>query len=57
MKWPRGRWNGWRIVGLVVKVRFDVSRWHLALPSHYGTCLSIGPFHIWIEAAYDEFGA
>ena len=35
MKWPRGRYNGARIVGIDVRVRFDVTTWgHWCLPNH-----------------------
>lgn len=55
MRWPRGKYNGCRIVGLVVKARFDVYWWSLGWPKFgFGTCLSIGPLHLWIEPAYDK---
>ena len=54
LRWPRGRLNGQRIVGVVVKVRVDVRRWRLGLPTRYGVCLSIGPVHIWFSAAYER---
>jgi hypothetical protein len=54
MKWPRGRYNGKRIIGLVVKVRFDVLWWGFHLPNRWGTCLSFGPFHIWVERAFEQ---
>lgn len=53
MKWPRGRYNGQRIVGLEARVCFDVTWWSLRLPDfRNGTCLSIGPLHVWLRAAY-----
>lgn len=55
MRWPRGKYNGMRIVGFDVRVRFDLCRWSLAWPSLlYGTCLSIGPLHVWFGSAYKE---
>lgn len=27
MKWPRGKYNGWRIVGVEMKVILDVTDW------------------------------
>lgn len=54
MKWPRGRYNGQRIVGFVVKTRFDLLWWGFHLPSiKYGRCGSLGPLHVWLEAAYE----
>lgn len=53
MKWPRGKYNGRRIGGFFVKVRFDILWWGLNLPTRYGGCLSIGPLHVWFEAAYE----
>jgi hypothetical protein len=53
MAWPRGRYNGQRIVGFVVKVRVDLLWWGFRLPSiKYGQCGSLGPLHVWLEAAY-----
>ena len=54
--WPRGKYNGQRIVGVVLKARLDVRRWRFGLPNRFGTCLSVGPLHVWFEAAYDELG-
>lgn len=31
MRWPRGKYNGARIVGFEVKVRCDVTDWRLSL--------------------------
>jgi hypothetical protein len=53
MKWPRGKYNGQRIGGFVVKFRFDLLWWGLRLPDRYGSCLSFGPIHIWFNAAYE----
>lgn len=54
MRWPRGKYNGRRIVGFETKVRLDLSWWSLGLPSfRRGKCGSFGPIHVWIEAAYD----
>lgn len=53
MNWPRGKYNGQRIVGFDVRVRFDISWWSLSWPSlFYGTCLSVGPFHVWFSGSY-----
>lgn len=42
--WPRGKYNGQRIVGIEVKVRIDVTHW--AIWFHLRSCSSgfgIGP--------------
>ena len=55
MKWPRGKWNGMRIAGFECRVRFDVFRWRINLPNfRYGTCLSVGPLHVWFSASYAD---
>ncbi len=54
MKWPRGRYNGWRIVGVDVRVRVDLTWWSLDLPGRWGGCYSIGPLHVWFNAAYES---
>lgn len=49
MKWPRGKYNGQRIVGLEVKVVFDITTWDWCWPSIlYHRCLGLGP----LSAAY-----
>lgn len=54
LRWPRGRFNGQRIVGATVKVSFDLTWWSLGWPSfRSGTCLSLGPLHVWLGWAYD----
>jgi hypothetical protein len=52
MKWPRGRYNGERIVGLSVKVRVDVTRWHLWMPTRYAWCLWVGPVGMYFGWEY-----
>ncbi len=54
MNWPRGKYNGDRIVGFELKVRFDIRCWRLTMPDRYGTCLGLGPLRIWLTAAYDQ---
>lgn len=54
MQWPRGKYNNQRIIGFVIKCRLDVLYWRLGLPNRYGVCLSVGPFHVWFEAAYES---
>ena len=53
MNWPRGKYNGARIVGFSVKVVFDVTYWALALGNRYGSATCIGQFRIWLEPAYN----
>jgi hypothetical protein len=53
MRWPRGRYNGQRIVGMEVKVRLDITSWHWCLPNRYGRCLGLGPLLVWVHASYD----
>lgn len=54
MRWPRGRWNGQRIVGLDVRIRIDVTWWRVRWFGRYGACGSLGPLHVWLHAAYAE---
>lgn len=54
MKWPRGRYNGRRIIGISFKVQFTVNNWRW-IPT-IGGCQ--GMFHwlcfrSWTEAVYD----
>ena len=54
MRWPRGRFNGQRIVGVELRVRVQVTHWYWSWPSLYqGRCLGCGPLCIWIEPTYD----
>ena len=54
MEWPRGRYNGQRIVGVMCKVVVDITDWRLRWGSVlHGTCWIVGPLHVWIGAAYD----
>ena len=56
MKWPRGKYNGDRIVGFQVRAEFQVLphwwTWHL--PGRYGRCLGFGPLKIWFSIAYEN---
>lgn len=53
MKWPRGRFNGRRIVGFEVRIRLDVCRWWLGSKGGpFGRRWSLGPVRMWFEAAY-----
>lgn len=53
MKWPRGKYNGERIVGVRAKVVIDVTQWWLCCKLFYGTLyIHIGPVHMWIEKEF-----
>jgi len=61
LRWPRGRYNGQRIVGFRVKVVVNVDRWRFAIwPSdfarawRYGSGVGIGPVLVFVEAEYAE---
>ena len=54
MGWPRGRYNGARIVGVTVKVKVDILDWSWCWPRpHYGICLGLGPLRIWWGWTYE----
>jgi hypothetical protein len=54
MTWPRGRYNGARIVGMSVKVVIDVTRWRIYLPSRYARgSFWIGPVGVYINLEYE----
>ena len=55
MKWPRGKYNGMRIVGIEIKMKIDIREWWLSFRYVFGTQrIFIGPVHIWIEANYEN---
>ena len=56
MRWPRGKYNGWRIVGFEVRIKLDVLWWCLCLRGGSAPSAHVGPFHIWIETNYDQGG-
>ncbi len=54
MKWPRGKCNGMRIVGVEVHMKLDILKWWWGLRCRFGVLrVFIGPVHIWIEANYE----
>ena len=57
MKWPRGRYNGQRIVGVDIHVIVDVCWWTWCLPNRWGRCLGMGPLRVWVSAAYRDNAA
>lgn len=54
MRWPVGRYNGRRIVGIEIDVKVDVIAWRWCLPSRWGRCLGLGPVRIWVRPAYEH---
>lgn len=59
LRWPRGRYNGQRIVGFRVLVRVRVDCWRFYLwPSdfvrawRYGSAVGLGPVLVHFEAEY-----
>lgn len=55
MKWPRGKYNGQRIVGIEVRIKIDILKWWWQLSNRHGWLrIFIGPVHIWIEANYEN---
>ncbi len=54
MKWPRGRANGQRIVGVEWKLRVDLTRWRLVFdwPSYQGPVIALGPVIVWLSWEY-----
>ncbi len=47
LRWPRGKYNGRRIVGVSVKVNFRVDGWHWKPDIHYWGVLSCHWLFIW----------
>ncbi len=55
MKWPRGKHNGLRIVGVVVTIHVNVRDWGLGLSLLRRTLrMFVGPVHIWIDPNYED---
>lgn len=56
MKWPRGKYNGKRIIGFSVDFKFTVDYWTLKFMWNIGNkSLHIGPFHWHFELVYGFF--
>ena len=54
MKWPRGKYNGQRIVGVGVRIRIHIRYWHLNLIWKLGTYfIQIGPVLMHFETVYE----
>lgn len=56
MSWPRGRYNGKRIVGLSVKLQIDVSHWNWKPIIVWRSCGGIHwlCFFSWTEWVYAD---
>jgi hypothetical protein len=56
MKWPRGKYNGERIVGFEFKFQMDVTDWAwIPRSPKYSHCLNWLCFRIWVQAHYDTW--
>lgn len=54
-KWPRGKWNGLRIIGASFKIRATVDRWKwIPKKWSHGGALEWLCFLIWIEWEYES---
>lgn len=52
-RWPRGKYNGQRIVGMEIRARFDLEQWGFRAKWDLGTCfVHIGPMIVWFDTAY-----
>jgi len=52
--WPRGKWNGKRIVGIKISIRFDLLYWSIGMGWNFWMpYLNVGPLHFRFEVAYD----
>lgn len=52
VKWPRGRYNGQRIVGFEIKFIFDVSYWRVRLLRGWVRGLILGPLRWYMTLRY-----
>lgn len=53
LRWPRGRYNGQKIVGFSTRVNVNVIFWRCNLYCRYGEFkLWLGPFLLHIEPIY-----
>lgn len=49
-RWPRGRYNGRRIVGFQVRLAIDLLRWSLSALRLNGLYLALGPLRLYFGA-------
>jgi hypothetical protein len=52
LRWPRGRYNGARIVGVEIKARLDITDWGWRWRPRNGLCGRYGPLRVWLSLAY-----
>lgn len=53
-RWPRGKYNGKKIVGFTLHFRFDITYWSFRIGwDNYNPYLHFGCFHLRFEPAYD----
>lgn len=52
MRWPRGRYNGARIIGVDMKVVLDITSWGWRWLPRNGYCGRYGPLRVWCGWAY-----
>lgn len=56
MTWPRGKYNGLRIVGIDVKVNVNIRQWRWWAYCRFGTASAgIGPVRLWASLAYEDW--
>lgn len=54
MKWPRGRYNGMRILGISIKMKIDVTLWGFDIYWKHQKSIHIGCLHIWFGFYYGK---
>jgi hypothetical protein len=56
MKWPRGRYNGQRIVGFEVTVKLNIKDWtFIPRNPRYSHCFHWLCVRVWLHASYDQW--
>jgi|DEB19_MinimDraft_3_1074340.scaffolds.fasta_scaffold95338_1 hypothetical protein len=56
IRWPRGRYNGWRITGIEFKFVLDVTSWEwLPVIGHHCGMFHWLCFRSWTQWHYDQF--
>jgi hypothetical protein len=54
MRWPRGKYNGRRIVGFKISFDIQLDWWAIFLPNKFSYYLRIGPIGIRYETEYSD---
>jgi hypothetical protein len=53
MHWPRGKYNGQRIVGIEIRFKLNITYWLCTASWNYGEpYVFIGPLRIQVSAVY-----